>query len=181
MMVDVEMYKINKLYQYVQDAPDEWDDGEHVRTYYSALFYQHVYGLKHNFSGYISRDAMSAKKDSTTRDHFLSARLIFRALMDQNREILKDFDKFVDLIRTCQTTVEVTRDQNNTYAIKFRMDGEIPIIKALTVEKYDSFGWFQEGKGFLTEFVNGQSVPKKFPLKHLVPDWLTEYEKKFVK
>lgn len=181
MMVDVEMYKINKLYQYVQDAPNEWDDGEHVRTYYSALFYQHVYGLKHTVSGYISHDAMTVKKEETTDDHFLSARLIFRALMDKNREILKDFDKFVDLIRTCQTTIKVTRDQNNTYAIKFRMDGEIPIIKALTVEKYDGFGWYQEEKGVLSEFVDGQLVPKKFPLKHLVPDWLTEYEKKFVK
>jgi len=181
MMVDVEMYKINKLYQYVQDALNEWDDGEHVRTHYSGLFYQHVFGLKHIFSGYISRDAMSVKKNSTTRDHFLSARLIFRAMMDQNRGILKDFNEFVTLVRTCQTTIKVTREQNNTYEIKFRMNGDIPIIKTLTVEKYDSFGWFQEGKGFLTEFVNGQIVPKKFPLKHLVPDWLTEYEKKFIK
>lgn len=180
-MVNTEMYRINKLFNAVQDAAKEWEDGEHARTYFSAVFYQHIYGLKHNISGYISRDAMLAKKDEITDDHFLSSRLIFRAMMDKNRGLLKDFNKFVELVRTCQTTIKVTRDQNNTYQIKFRMDGEIPDIKALTVEKYDGFGWYQEEKGFLTEYVNGQLIPKKFPLKHLVPDWLTEYEKKFVK
>jgi len=179
-MVNVELYKLNKLFNAVQDAGKEWADGEHVRTYFSAVFYQHIYGMKHNFSGYISRDAMEGNKKSNTRDHFLSPRLVFRAMMDQARELLYNFEEFDKVVQLCQTTIETTRDQNNG-AIKFSMDGTIPRINALTIEKYDNWGWYKQGQGFLTEYVNGQLIPQKFPLKHLVPDWLTDYELKYVK
>lgn len=183
---EVENYKLHKLFESVQGAAVEWDGAPDyirptARTLFSARFYQGIYGMKHNFSGYTSREAFMGHKRNNTEDHFLSARLVFRAMMDQCREILTDFEKFSQLVRDCQTTVRVTKDQNNTFDIKFRMDGDDPVIRALTIEKYDGWGWYQDGKGFLTEYVNGELVPKKFPLKHMVPDWLTEFEKKYVK
>lgn len=181
MMTNVEQYKLQKLFKYIQDAANEWDDGEHVRTYFSALFYQHIYGMKRHFSGYTSRDAIIGPERGNTEDHFLSPRLVFRALMDQCPDLLHDFNQFADLVRLCQTTIRITKDQNNSFDIKFRMRGEVPVIKKLTVEKYDMWGWHQDGKGFLTEYVDERLVPQKFPLKHLVPNWLTTFEEKYVR
>lgn len=179
-MDNILQYKTQKLFQYCQDADIEWDDGEYVRTHYSALFYQGVYGMRHAFSGYISKDAFLTRQNMVTDDHFLSPRLTFRAMMDQRRDILFDYDLFADLVNVCRTTIRITKQQNNSYDIKFRMNGITPDIRTTTLEKYDGWGWYQQGKGFLTEYVNGELLPQKFPLKHLVPEWLTTFERQYV-
>lgn len=179
-MTNVIEYKMQKLFQYCQDADVEWDDGEYARTHFSALFYQGIYGMKRNFSGYLSKDAFLASTRDTTEDHFLSPRLIFRAMMECQRDILFDYDLFSALVHTCRTTIRTTKAQNNSYQIKFRMNGTVPDIHALTIQKYDEWGWYQQNKGFLTEYVNGELLPQKFPLKHLVPEWLTAFERKYV-
>lgn len=180
MTVDIERYKFDKLFERIQNARNEWNDGDHVRTYYSGTFYNGVYGMKHNFSGYISKAALNSPKNKITYDHFLSARLIFRAMMEECPELLHDYNGLYSLVSDCQTTIKITRDQNNG-DIKFRQRSSGLRIKALTVEKYDNWEWYHETMGYLTETVNGKVVPQKFPLKHLVPSWLTHFEKKYLK
>lgn len=178
-METLENYKIRKLIERIQTAKREWNDGEHVRKDYSAMFYQGIYGMEHLFTGYISKAAVVSHTDDTTEDHFLSARLVFRALMDQVPELLIDEDGMRDIIKRCQHTIRITRDENNG-PIKFKMRNTRPIIRQATIDKYDEFGWFQEGKGFLLEYKNGEQVYQPFPLKHMIPDWLTEFEKKYL-
>jgi hypothetical protein len=177
MTVNVEQYKFDKLFERIQNARKEWNDGDHVRTYYSGTFYNGVYGMQHKFSGYISGDALNAPKNKIAYDHFLSARLIFRAMMGECPELLHDYDGLYSLVSDCQTTIKITRDQNNG-DIKFRQRSSGLRIKALTVEKYDDWKWYYQDGTFLTETVNGIEVPAKFPLKHMVPDWLTSFERK---
>jgi len=136
--------------------------------------------MQHLFSGYVSKDAFNSQKNKTTRDHFLSARLVFRAMMAEYPELLHDFDGLHQLVKDCQTTIKITRAQNNG-SIKFRVIDEAPRINALTIDKYDSFGWYHPNHGFLTEYADGKMISKPFPLKHMVPDWLTQFEKKLLK
>ena len=126
---DVELYKYTKLFERIQNAKKEWNDGEHVRTYFSGTFYNGVYGMQHLFSGYVSKDAFNSPNNKTTRDHFLSARLVFRAMMAEYPELLHDFDGLHQLVKDCQTTIKITRAQNNG-SIKFRVIDEAPRINA---------------------------------------------------
>lgn len=121
-------------------------------------------------TGYQSRDAFLNATDSTA-DHFLAARLVYRAMMDQCPEINSDYTQFSKLVETCRNTVRVTSAQNSG-SIKFRMEGARPVINMLTIDKYDGWGWYKTGTGFLTS--------REFPLKNLVPEWLTEFERKWV-
>lgn len=168
-MTDLE-FDTHELYKRMQDAPARWNEGERVRRMYAAQFYQGIYGMPRTVTGYQSRDAF-LKVSRRTDDHFLSARLVYRAMMDQCPEINTDYIEFSKLVETCRNTIRITSAQNNG-SIKFRMKGARPVINMLTIDKYDDWGWYKVGTGFLTS--------SEFPLKHLVPDWLTEFERRWV-
>lgn len=177
--IDVELYKYTKLFERIQNARKEWNDGEHARIYFSGTFYNGVYSMKNIRSGYVSRGAYDLPSKKQTHDHFLAPRLIFRGIMEEVPELIHDFDGLREVVIKSQTTVAVTKPENDS--VRFdNNDGGFG-IKMLTVEKYDSFGWYHKNEGFLMEYVNGQMVPKKFPLKHMVPEWLTAFEKKYLK
>lgn len=179
MTVDIAEYKVRKLFERCQPAINEWNNGDHVRTDYSGLFYQGIYGMEEHFTGYSSIDAVLAPRNQRTYDHFLSPRLTFRAMMDMCTENLTDYVKFKAIVNACQHTICITRNQNNG-SIKFRMEGSCPVIKLPTITKYDSFGWFLESKGVLKEYRNGSEINKPFPLKHMIPEWLTTWELQYV-
>lgn len=170
-------YHVNSLFEECRIALKEWDTREAARTKYSGRFYQTIYGLPDIPTGYMSREAVLS--DRITDDHFLSPRLVFRAVMSECRELLSDYDRFLKLVELCRHTVVITKEQNDSSDIKIRTKPKL-YVPGLTIEKYDRFGWYKEGEGFLTATINGQTIFKPFPLKHMVPDWLTHFEKKII-
>jgi hypothetical protein len=162
-----------KLYKFIQDAHDEWDLGKEYRQFYSGLFYQNVCGAGLRKTPY--QTLAAAQGAPATDDHCFSPRLVFRAAMDQCPEIIADRDKFYNLIDLCRITVRVTKKQNNE--VKFTdSDFGFPIVRKLTRDKYDSFGWVDKKRGLLQEKKDGKLVNSPFPLKHLIPNWFTAFE-----
>jgi Fic family protein len=109
------------------------------------------------------------------------------AMMEIYPELLNDSKKFKELFRElCQSTIKITEHQNDIVKFKNSIDEGIR-IKYLSIEKYekckddkDNIGieFFNEGNGSYTlskyDFVTG------FPLKELVPEWITEFESQYV-
>ena len=159
-----------------------WERDSDHRRFHSMMFYGGVRDAGNISTPYTSL-AASALEREPTPDHFLSPRLVFLAMMDQCREVLKDREKFYEMMDVCRHTVKITSEENNS--VKYKPDkvgtGLIPIVTARTVDKYDSFGWVDKGKGLLTERKGGKLVNKPFPLKHMIPDWLTAFEEKCMK
>ena len=80
----------------------------------------------------------------------------------------------------CRITVRVTKKQN--IDVKFEdTDFGLPIVRALTYNKYDNFGWVAKKCGLLQEKHDGKLVNSPFPLKQLIPDWFTAFEQKCMK
>ena len=87
----------------MQPIPDRWNEHTNAKTraiaqtYFSEQFYQGIFGMGELKTGYKSRDAF-LKKSPTTDDHFLSPRLIFRAMMEECPELIHDYTKFTALV-----------------------------------------------------------------------------------
>jgi hypothetical protein len=175
--------KYDILYDTVKVANKRWKKDKDWRMTYSMLFYALVGNAGKVNTGYVSLAASSLK--SPTPDHFFSPRAVFRAIMDQFPELLKDKERLFEIVDFCRMTVGVTSEENNKVRYSPEKDDEgskgYPIITVRTIDKYDDFGWTQKGVGLLQERKGRKLVNSPFPLKHLIPDWLTAYEEKCMK
>ena len=153
------------------DLYNTWDNiDHHTKIIYSEDFYNTIFKNSANVSDFITMEANYAKSNDgkkPTQDHFQVARIAIRALMEYNRPLLLDTEKFLDVCKTLRTVVRVTSDQNNE--VKYSWKKKQIQIKELAIDKYDSYTWLNG----LGRKVNS----KQFPLKHLFYDWYTEFEK----
>ena len=95
----------------------------------------------------------------------MAPRLLIRALIENERDILYDEKEFLKIFTLCTQTVKVTKKQNNI--VRFKNDDDSIIVSELTINKYDKFAtwWDNESNDF-----------DEFPLKNTVPDFLTKFE-----
>ena len=102
-------------------------------------------------------------------------------------ELFHNKDEFRHIFREiCQSTIVLTEYQNGI--VKFKNSQEEGIrIKYLSKDKYeickdkdDNIGieFFNSGKGSYT--VNMYDFVTGFPLKELVPEWITEFESQYL-
>jgi hypothetical protein len=172
--------KYDILYTTVRVADKRWTKDRDWRMTYSMLFYALVGNAGKVNTGYISLAASSLK--NPTDDHFFSPRLVFRAMMDQFPEILKDKSRLFEIVDFCRMIVKVTGEENSRVRYSPEKDDEgltgYPIVTMRTIDKYDDFGWTKKGFGLLQEKKGRKLVNSPFPLKHLIPDWLTAFEEK---
>jgi len=134
-------------------------------------FYQSVFGTKTSKSEYRSNDAFSKDSDGgVTDDHYLAPRLLIRALLENERDILYDEKEFLKIFTLCTQTVKVTKKQNNI--VKFKKDNADVIVSELTINKYDKFA---------TWWDNNNNDFDEFPLKNTVPKFFTKFEKSRLK
>jgi hypothetical protein len=167
-----------ELYDIIQVVHVKWQLGKEYRQFYAGLFYQCVCAAGLRKTQYQTLGA--AQRLPATDDHCFSPRLVFRAAMDQCPEIIADRDEFYNLMDLCRITVRVTKKQN--IDVKFEdTDFGLPIVRALTYNKYDNFGWVAKKCGLLQEKHDGKLVNSPFPLKQLIPDWFTAFEQKCMK
>jgi hypothetical protein len=167
-----------KLYKFIQDAHEEWHLGNEYRQFYAGFFYQCVCATGLRKTPY--QTLAAAQRQPATDDHCFSPRLVFRAAMDQCPEIIADRDEFYNLVDLCRITVRVTKKQNTE--VKFEDAGcRLPIVRELTYNKYDSFGWVDKKLGLLQEKKNGVLINRPFPLRDLIPEWFTAFEQKCMK
>jgi len=167
---DLETY--STIYKFALMGAAEWDNPKQ-RELYTNVFYQCIRTLRKDRTPYQTLDAAHAGK--VTHDHWLAPRLVLRALMEECPEMLLDRDEFYKVIDLCCSTVGVTAAQN--LLVRFKSNRNkfgLPIVRFLTRDKYDAFTWTHNKTGLL---------PHKhvFPLKHLIPDWFTAFEKKCMK
>lgn len=170
-------------FNYLNSAVKEWDTVEPNDQYYkrqliSMLFYNMVFKFGTNVSGYCENGA----EKTGTDDHWLSPRMGCHAIMNEKRELLKNYEEFREFFYLLRTTIKIDKKKNDTDDNKFKNNIETGIsVKNLTIDKYDLIvdKWtLVEGKG------KGKRMkdldPKLgFPLKHLVPDFFTAEEKKY--
>lgn len=130
-------------------------------------FYQSVFGTKTTKSEYRSNDAFSKDaNEGVTDDHYLAPRLLIRALIENERDILYDEKEFLKIFLLCTKTVRVTKKQNNL--VRFKNHKDDVIVTELTINKYDKFAtWWDDKNNDYDEF----------PLKLHVPKFLTKFEK----
>ncbi len=149
------------------DIYNEWDTlDEEDKTTVAGDFWYKVTRTGIIDGGLVSFDAKGKKKK--TPDHFVSPRMWFRAMMDTNRELLKDEALYAKSFFDLRTVIWLTKKENED-ARYLNSNGEV-IVRDLTVEKYKKIRWLNT--------TTGNYVPKgTFPLETLVPDWFTEYEK----
>jgi len=142
----------------------EYDTNLTVRKYIHNIFYQEVFRDSNKKSKFRSNDVFSNK--NVTHDHYLSPRVLIRALLETEREIVQDETEFEKIFNLSKETVKVTKEQNNS--VKVKNDGDDLIISELTINKYDKFApwWDDENNDF-----------DEFPLKERVPKFLTKFEK----
>tara|TARA_Y100000114_G_scaffold155195_1_gene178810 strand:- start:57 stop:611 length:555 start_codon:yes stop_codon:yes gene_type:complete len=163
--------------QLSQDALDwkNFDDEEKhiaVSQYYDLVF-RHAKGNKDARTGLISAEAMELSKP--TYDHWLSPRMVARAILDDNHWVLEEKDYFVyDVFKLSQSQIALSSEQNNL--VKFNnSNGEI-FVKELTKDKYLKFKFWDKKKEGGAHWVDDNNP---FPLVNKIPEWFTEYEKKF--
>lgn len=140
--------------------------------YYHWVYYS---GTKTN--GYVSNDVFLNKatsKKSSTKDHYLSPRIVISSIIENNVHILHDKDSFCEVFNLCRDVVGVTREQND--GVRFINKNNRKIVNELTINKYDKYGpWWQVDS---RKKVLGRS--DEFPFKNKIPEWFTEYEKKLL-
>lgn len=161
-----------RLYRNVSNAVKEWSKDKRTRSWYAGCFYYGVGQLGKVRTEYVSLAASQLK--NPTPDHFFSPRLIFRAMMAMCPELLRDRKEFYTIVDFCRLTIDVTSDENAKVKYGQEKD-DYPLVKTRTIDKYDDFGWILRKVGMLKE-TNGKN--SSFPLKHLIPDWLTAFEEK---
>jgi hypothetical protein len=169
--------KYDILYNTVKVAGKKWKNDRDWRITYSMLFYALVGNAGKVVTPYTSLAASGLKH--ATDDHFFSPRLVFRAMMDQFPDILNDREQVFEVVDFCRMVVKVTTEENSKVRYTTEDDvGTLPIVRVRTLDKYDDFGWIEKGKGLLQERRGNKYVNSPFPLKHLIPDWLTTFEEK---
>jgi hypothetical protein len=170
---------------YLNSIKELWDktDGKPNDQYYnqqiiSRIFYNAAYGFGSNISGYRENGVLTNAPD----DHWLSPRMGCYALMNQKREWLDDYEKFREYFMLLRSTIKIKKSKNDSNEIKFVNDVKNGItVKNLTINKYDMIvdTWiYVEGTGKRKE-VTDLDPKLGFPLKHLVPDFFTEEERKY--
>ena len=148
-----------------------YDTNGNTQDWVCNQFYQSVYKTSKTNTGYRSNDAFSKHTDEgVTDDHYLAPRLLIRALMENERDILYDEKEFLKIFTLCTQTVKVTKKQNNI--VKFKKDSADVIVSELTINKYDKFAtwWDNENNDF-----------DEFPLKNIVPKFFTKFEESRLK
>ena len=122
-------------------------------------------------SGLMSEEAVIAdgNNEKITEDHFISSRWAIRTVLDDNLNVLDDFEEFKDLFRRLQTVVHVTPAQNrdvryHNYNGEFRID-------ELTKDKYNKINWWS---------TKTDGWVKGFPLANEIPEWFTDSEEKYL-
>ncbi len=154
---------INRIHRY--------DASSVTQDFVCNLFYQTVYASKRTKSEYRSNDAFSKDTDEgVTDDHYLAPRLLIRALLENERDILYDEKEFLKIFTLFTQTVRITKKQNNL--IKYKYQKNNVIVSELTINKYDKFAtwWDNESNDF-----------EEFPLKKTVPKFFTKFEKSKLK
>lgn len=153
------------------DIYNNWDDFD--EWYKMTICSNFWYGVTRTGiinTGYISHGAAEilALKKKPTPDHFVSPRTALRGIMEYNRELLKDDDAFDKTYFNLRHIIKVTSAENEN-ARYTNKDGHLT-IHALTIEKYKKLRWIGP---------HGNSIKKgTFPLVDMVPDYVTEFEKK---
>lgn len=185
--VDREMVVYRKMYEVFSPDYTRWrTEGTAYRKMQYASFYYYVGLAGKETSPYISIGAQELLRVTGKRpvdDHCMTPRLIYQSLHDQCPEVLLDEEKFYHVVDLARITVQITNEENKQVKYKQNRRGVYPIIHARTMDKYDSMGWINKSKGsvILTERKGGKMVNSGFPLKHLIPDWLTAFEEKCMK
>ena len=180
-------------FNFLNGIKDDWHNYDyHEVIIQSDQFYSYVFKCGENFSGLTSKEALHLPTKKRTRDHWLPARIFVRAMMQYQIQILNDYELFKYYFReVCQSTIEITEYQNGI--VKFANDKREGMrIKYLSINKYEicedkeacngkgrtGIIFFNTAKGSYSEnkyeFING------FPLKKLIPEWITEFEKQFL-
>lgn len=168
----------SELYHNMKRAVKHWHKSERYRVVHSATFY-YLVGLAGNIATpFMTLEA--SLQGSTTKDHCFAPRLVFRAVMDQCPELIANKESAYQLIDLCRHTVGVTSQENGIVKFTHNPDG-LPIVTELTCNKYDQFTWVKKKHGVLKENVKGKLVNSPFPLKHMIPYWLTAFEMKCMK
>jgi hypothetical protein len=126
-----------------------------------------------NKTGYISSDAMSAKRkgNKTTKDHCLSPQFVARMVYDHADVWLTDYEKFKTLFYMCCQTIEITPEENNKLSkLTENRDGEF-VIHVPTHKKYEHLNiiLFHPEKGVVSDV-----------FEDLVPKELIDYEKDYL-
>ena len=167
----IEVYSSKTRNTIINEMLPDYDVCSHTRNICVNWFYQAVYSVAKTKTGYRSNDAFSKDTDGgVTDDHYLAPRLLIRALIENERDILYDEKEFLKIFTLCTQTVRITKKQNNLVRYKSHKDGII--ISELTEDKYDKFAtwWDSESNHF-----------DEFPLKKTVPAFFTEFEKSKLK
>ena len=152
-----------------------WCNGDQfTKRSMTRLLYDQVFSAgEPNKTGYISSDAMTAKRkrNKTTKDHCLSPQFVARMVYDHPDVWLSDYQKFKSLFLMCCLTIEVTPDENNKLrTLTENRDGQF-IVHVPTHKKYDHLGiiLFHPDKGVVENVFDD-----------LVPPELVEYEKQYL-
>jgi len=145
---------------------DTYDTCTDTQDYVCNIFYQTVFATK-KIKNYRSNDAFSNNSNErVTDDHYLAPRLLIRALIEIQRDILYDEKEFLKIFTLCTQTVKVTTKQNDQ--VKYKYHNKKLVVSELTINKYDKFAtWWDNKNNYFDEF----------PLKNTVPKFFTEFEK----
>jgi hypothetical protein len=161
-----------------------WKNYNHTQKIIKAgVFYQYVFANGMNFSGLVSREVIRGVKSCI--DHWMPARLVIRAAMENYPELFHNKDEFRYIFReVCQSTVKITSHQNEI--VKFKNSKHVGLtIKHISTQKYEickdkdgnkGIKFYNNGKGSCKE--RPYKYAKEFPLKYLVPEWITNFELK---
>lgn len=135
-------------------------------------FYQTVYKTVSIRSLYRSDDAFDEFDKSLiyTDDHYLAPRLLIRAMIQNERDIIFDDREFFKIFKLSCETVRVTKKQNSD--VRYKCVNDDIIVPELTIDKYDKYStWWDEYDDEYDEF----------PLKHKIPKFYTKYERSKLK
>lgn len=152
-----------------------WYNGSaDIKRSMTRLLYDQVFSTGDpNKTGYISSDALSAKRKGlrVTKDHILSPQFVARMVYDNADVWLTDFEKFKSLFYMCCLTILVTPQENTKLSrLTENKDGEFKIYVP-THKKYEHLNivLFHPDKGVVTDV-----------FKDLVPRELVDYEKNYL-
>lgn len=167
-------YKAEKCRQMIiNNLYDDYFKSDECKKFLRDHFYTWVYYSGYKVNGYMSNDVFLNTAPATA-DHYLSPRMVISAIVEINKSVLFDKDMFLEAFLLSRDVVKVSKDQNNL--VKFVNKNKKILINKLTIDKYDKFGpWWQvDSKKTIL------NTSTEFPFKHKIPDWFTEYEKKFL-
>lgn len=166
-------YKAEKCRQIIiNNLFEDYFKADECKKLVRDEFYHWVYYSGFKTNGYMSNEVF--KKAAATDDHYMSPRMVISAICEINKSVLFDKDMFLEAFQLSRDVVKVSKNQNNL--VKFVNKNNKIVINELTINKYDKFGpWWQ-----VDSKKKVLSSSPEFPLKHKIPDWFTEYERKFL-